>query len=203
MDQSTDRLAVKGDAAAPQRFTAPHLVPLLCPRCSTPVPAAVEEVAWVCAQCAQGLVLDVEKGLGLLEVNYAAGIPAAGIPANQPGKPYWVVDGQVTLIRLAYSGGKRENDEAAQFWGAPRRFFVPAFDISLENLLSDATNRLLNPPALQAGPPALFSPVTLPPANIQPAAEFIVMAIEAGRKDKLKKVDFSLRLSAPVLWILS
>ena len=174
-----------------------NLIPLVCPRCGTPVPALVEEVAWVCAQCAQGLLLDEQKGLGLLEVNYAAGILAADL-----GKPYWVVDGQVTLSRQAYSGGRRETDEAGLFWSAPRRFFIPAFNISLENLLSDATHRLLTPPALQPGQAARFYPATLPAANIQPVAEFIVMAIEAGRKDKLKKVDFSLQLSAPVLWIL-
>jgi hypothetical protein len=180
-----------------ERLTSPHLIPLVCPRCSTAVPASVEEVAWVCAQCAQGLVLDEQKGLGLLEVNYAA-----GIPANALGRPYWVANGQVTLSRQAYSGGKRESDEAAQFWSGPRRFFIPAFDISLENLLSDATYRLLNPLALQPGPAARFQPATLAVANIKPTAEFVVMAIEAGRKDKLKKVDFSLQLSAPVLWIL-
>lgn len=174
-----------------------NLVPLVCPRCSTPVPALVEEVAWVCAQCTQGLVLDEEKGLGLLEVNYAA-----GIPANDLGRPYWVVDGQVTLSRQAYSGGRRESEEAATFWSVLRRFFIPAFNISLENLLSDATQRLLSPPALQPGPPARFHPATLAVANIQPVADFIVMAIEAGRKDKLKKVDFSVQLSTPVLWIL-
>ena len=174
-----------------------NLVPLVCPRCSTPVPALVEEVAWVCAQCAQGLVLDEEKGLDLLEVTYAP-----GIPADDLGRPYWVADGRVTLSRQAYSGGRRETEEAVQFWSVSRPFFIPAFNISLENLLSDATGRLLNPPALQPGPPARFHPATLAVANIQPVAEFIVMAIEAGRKDKLKKVDFSVQLSTPVLWIL-
>jgi hypothetical protein len=38
--------------------------------------------------------------------------------------------------------------------------------------------------------------------DVSAAAEFIVMAIEAGRKDKLKELDFSLKLSTPVLWIL-
>jgi hypothetical protein len=174
-----------------------NLIPLVCPRCNTSIPADVNEVAWVCAQCGQGLLLDEEKGLGLIEVNYAAGIPPNGL-----GKPYWVSDGQVTLSRQSYSGGKRETDEAGQFWSGPRRFFIPAFELSLENLLSDATNRLVTPPNLQPGPAARFQPVILSSRNILPTAEFIVMAIEAARKDKLKKVDFSLELSAPVLWIL-
>ena len=34
-----------------------ELVPLLCVRCQAPVPARPGEVAWVCEQCGQGLVL--------------------------------------------------------------------------------------------------------------------------------------------------
>ena len=174
-----------------------NLIPLVCPRCNTPVPAEVDEVAWVCVQCAQGLLLDEEKGLALIEVNYAA-----GVPANTPGNPYWVADGKVTLRRQSYGSGSRETGEAEQFWAQARRFFVPAFECSLENLLSDATNRLLQPAALQVGPAVRFQSVKLSAANVPPTAEFIVMAIEAARKDKLKKVDFSVQLSTPVLWIL-
>jgi hypothetical protein len=31
----------------------------------------------------------------------------------------------------------------------------------------------------------------------------MVVAVEAGRQDKLKNVDFSLNLSPPALWILA
>ncbi len=39
-------------------------------------------------------------------------------------------------------------------------------------------------------------------ADVQAAVDFIVMAVEAGRKDKLREVDFSAKLSAPELWVL-
>jgi hypothetical protein len=38
--------------------------------------------------------------------------------------------------------------------------------------------------------------------DFQPVAEFIILAIEASRKDALKRADFSLMLSQPALWIL-
>ena len=38
--------------------------------------------------------------------------------------------------------------------------------------------------------------------DVLAAAEFIVIAIEAERKDKIKSIDFELKLSKPVLWIL-
>jgi hypothetical protein len=174
-----------------------ELVPLVCVRCSTPVPAELDEVAWVCAQCGQGLLLE-ETGLQALEVHYMA-----GIPANSKGKPYWVTQGQVSsLQREKYGSGGKEAQEAEAFWGQPRRFFVPAYSATLENLLAQATQLLLQPPALQEGPASPFEAVTLAVEDVRPAAEFIVMAIEAGRKDKLKKMNFSLQLSSPVLWIL-
>lgn len=174
-----------------------QLVPLVCVQCSTPIPAELHEAAWVCAQCGQGMALDPAKGLLAVPVYYTSGIPAGG-----SGKPYWVADGQVTLRRETYRSNSGSAREAEQFWSAPRRFFVPAYASDTETLLRTGVSLLANPPALQTGPAMPFQAVTLSIEDIQPAAEFIVMAVEAGRKDALKKVSFSLKLSQPALWIL-
>ena len=171
-----------------------ELIPLVCPKCNAYIPAEVDEVAWVCAQCGQGLYLDEDKGLLPQEINFSP-----GIAPGARGKPYWVADGRVTLSRETYGG---QTGEAEVFWSQPRRFFIPAFTCTLENMLSQGTSLLLQPPALQPGPPARFEPVTLPLVGVASPAEFIVMAIEAGRTDKLKKVEFNLQLTPPVLWIL-
>ena len=173
-----------------------ELIPLVCLRCQTPVPAEPEEVAWVCAQCGQGLLLSEEKGTVPQVVNYAAGI----IPNNK-GKPFWVVTAQVALQRRTFGIGD-QNQEAARAWSVPRRFFVPAFTLPLEQLVEWGTRLLVQPPNLQAGSPASFLPVTLLPEDIKPMVEFIVMGVEANRKDKLKEVQISLQLGAPELWIL-
>jgi len=153
-------------------------------------------VAWVCGQCGQGLLLDVSKGLVALEVNYVA-----GIAPNTPGKPFWVTEGRVGFAsRQTYSGN--EDRQAHNFWGQPRRFFVPAYNSPLENLLEVGSKLLVQPPSLQSGPATRFEPVTLAPEDVKPLAEFIVMALEAGRKDKLRDIQFSLELSSPVLWIM-
>jgi hypothetical protein len=173
-----------------------QLIPLVCVKCQTPVPAQPDEVAWVCGQCEQGLVFDERLGLASLDVFYAA-----GIPPNTPGKPFWVADGRVAFTRRqTYSGN--EDRAVTRFWEGPRRFFVPAFNGSLEALLGLGSKLLENPPTLQPGPTAPFEPVTLALADVKPLAEFIVMALEAGRKDKLKEIQFTLELSNPVLWIL-
>jgi hypothetical protein len=47
-----------------------------------------------------------------------------------------------------------------------------------------------------------FVPVTVAGDDVGVWAEFLVMALEAARKDKVKKIDFNLKLGEPQLWIL-
>ena len=179
-------------------MTAPvELIPLKCVRCETPVPAQPDEVAWVCAQCGQGLLLDENHGLVTLEVHFAAGVAADG-----KGNPFWVAEGLVTLQRETHSafGGKAE--EARRFWSQPHQFFVPAFTCPLDLLISLGTNLLLHPPELQPGTPIPFAPITLFPQDVPALVDFVVVAIEAERTDKVKKAHFSTRLGSPSLWIL-
>lgn len=174
-----------------------ELIPLVCQRCSTPVPAEPDEVAWVCSQCGAGWSLEEERGLAPLQVEYSAGLPPNGL-----GKPFWMVQGQVSLQRQSFSSASQQASEAQVFWSQPKQFLIPAYTCSLEDLLDLGTRLLLQPPRLQQGDPRRFEPVTLAVEDLRPTAEFIVMAIEANRKDKLKQVEFSLSLSSPVLWVL-
>lgn len=171
------------------------LIPVLCLKCSAPIPAEPDQVAWVCPVCHQALLLDDQTGLQPLELYYAATLQPGGA-----GKPYWVADGQVVLQRETF--GSNKNSDAAQFWSLPRRFFIPAYRAPLEELLTRATDLLYKPPPLQAGAPGRFEPITLDVSDIHTAAEFIVLAVEAARPDRLKKITFELKLSKPVLWVL-
>ena len=175
-----------------------ELVPLVCSSCSTPIPAEPGENAWVCSLCGQGWFLEPEKGLTPLEIHYAA-----GIPPNARGKPFWVADGKASLKRQSFGSAGKQNQESEAFWSQPHRFFIPAYTSTLESLLNQAVGMLLNPPVLTPGPAARFEPVTLSVEDVKSAAEFIVVAVEANRKDKLKKLDFDLQISPPILWVLS
>lgn len=172
-----------------------ELVPLTCARCSTPLPAAPDETAWVCATCGAGWVLDEQHGLAPLAFHYSS-----QVPPNTQGRPFWVVEGRLDLERATYAGNKEK--DAQRFWSQPQRFFIPAYDCPLETLLELGNRLLLQPPPLQDGPKAAFAPVTLAPGDVQSMADFIAMTVEAERADKLKEVRFKLNLSAPVLWIL-
>jgi hypothetical protein len=172
-----------------------ELVPLQCLRCSAPIPAETNEVAWVCAQCGQASLLDDLQGLVPLEVLYSTALPAQG-----RGKPYWAARGRVRLERNTYKGNQRGESES--FWAQPRLFCIPAYDCSLDVLLAEGKKMLMLPAALQTGKAAPFEPVVLPIADVRASAEFLVTAIEAERKDMLRRLQFDLELETPVLWIL-
>ena len=171
------------------------LFPLICIKCETPILAHPDEVAWACSRCGQGMVLDENQGLLPIEIKHHA-----RITPDLTGKPYWVADGKVSVLRKTY--GSNRDEEAAAFWQPKRRFWVPAFTCSLDTLLVEGPKWLLQPPELQEGKPAAFEPVTLPARDIHPLVEFIVIAVEAGRKDQLKEVQLNVDLSLPALWVM-
>lgn len=172
------------------------LIPLLCVKCQAPVAAKPGEIAWVCAQCRQGLVLDEANGLQPLQIHYHA-----SIPPGQAGLPHWVVGGQVALNRQVYGGGSQAG-EAERFWSTERRFVIPAYTCSAQALASAGARFLTQPPTFQDGPLAQFASVTLSAADLPSVAHFLVMTIEAGRKDRLKALAVTVRLGEPALWIL-
>jgi hypothetical protein len=173
-----------------------ELIALVCPQCATPLPAEVDEVAWVCANCGKGLLLDPEQGLVSLEVHYAA-----DIPEQARGKPYWVVQGRVQVERESYGFGS-SNAQARDFWSQPRRFFIPAYASPIETILAEGIRTLAQPPALNPGNAHNFEPVVLALEDVRTLVEFIIVAVEAGRKDKLKQLKYTLELTQSELWVL-
>ena len=175
-----------------------ELVLLKCPRCSTPVPAGEEEVAWVCSQCGQGLQLTA-AGLAPLTVNWAESQP--GNVKTQP-LPFWVFSGTVSF-RSRETYGFGSGSQPDKLWSAPRRFYVPAFPLPIEQLQTlgaDFTRRQIALKPGRAGEP--FANCTLPAEDARQVVEFIVLTIEAAQRDKLKSVDFELNLNEPELWLL-
>ncbi len=170
------------------------LAPLTCLRCQQPVPAQPDEVVWVCATCGQGMLFSETAGLQPLAVHYTA------LPPNSQGKPVWVVAGSATLQRETFSGNNQ--NDMLQFWAQPRWFFIPAYQLGLEQLVEAGARFLKEPlPLQEGGSAAPFLPVTVPPEDVAPLAEFIVLAVEADRRDKLKELTFTLQLGQPELWI--
>ncbi len=173
-----------------------ELVPLNCIRCGTSIPAEVDEVAWVCRQCEKGQQLG-EEGLIPLRVNYSL-----GIEPSKKGHPFWVCEGRVTIDRNTYGTFGKKNKDALLFWEQPRKFIIPAFPYPLDELARAGVNWLQKPPVMEPGLIADFDPVTVAAEDVSVWAEFLVMALEAQRKDKVKEVNFTLKLAELQLWIL-
>jgi hypothetical protein len=169
---------------------------LKCLRCGTLVPAQEDEVAWVCAQCGQGLQL-TPTGLAPLNVSWAAG-PAQ--PAHLRWMPFWVFVGTVSFSRRESYSGSRPPEK---LWDSPVHFYVPAFTAELQQMQAlgaDLTRRQVR---LAPGPAqGALSGCTLALDDAYQAADFIVLTIEAAQSDKLKSVDFSLKTERPELWML-
>jgi hypothetical protein len=176
--------------------TSVELVLLKCLKCGTRLPAEDDEAAWVCAQCGQGLQL-TEAGLTPLAVNWAAA--RSGVQGLS-WRPFWVFTGSVHFASRENYGGRSEPDK---LWEAQRRFYIPAFPASLEQIETIGAELTRKQIPLKAGPPLdTLKNCSLFPDDAEKAAQFVVLTIEADRKDKLKTVAFTLNLNAPELWVL-
>lgn len=171
------------------------LVPLKCIRCGTPLPAEPGEVAWVCGICGQGLRLDVAYGLRPLEVNFARVAQEAGFQ----WLPFWVARGQVTFSERETYGRDRRADE---LWQQRQTFILPAFECSLEEAGAWGVRFLRHPLRLDVGTGGVLEQVTIGPDEAYTLAEFVVLTVEAERRDRLKRVAFRLELEGPALWAL-
>lgn len=174
---------------------------LKCIRCGQPLAATEEEVAWACANCGQGQQL-AEQGLAPLTITWAQPKPHAQGP-NAQGVvwwPAWVFAGTVKFTQRESYGGQNRPDK---LWDTPRRFCIPAYPLTLDDLLHWAT-QLTRLPSLPTAGPALnvVRQCTLHPVDAREMVEFVVLSVEAQQNDKLKRANFALALNEPELWVL-
>lgn len=173
----------------------PGLVGLECVRCGSPVPAEPDEVAWICGNCGQGLLLDEQAGLRPITVHFGLAVADSDLR----WAPFWLSLGRVRVTRRESFGRDSAPDPR---WDQPVRFVLPAFATSVERAVAWGRHFLLEPPDLHQGEAVPLKGVTVLPEEIDPLARFVVLTIEAERKDKLEAIDFSLDLEPPQLWCL-
>jgi hypothetical protein len=179
------------------------LIPLVCAKCRTPVPARSDEVAWVCEQCGQGLLLDEtpEPGPGACATLPIDVFFSGEISQGSQGRPFWVTRGTVTLSRRdTYKGD--EGKTARAFWSQPRLFYIPAWGEALEELVKTGIRLLDQPARMTSGSRVPFAPVLTSPGEIRALAEFMVVSLEANRRDDMRRIEFDLQLEPAQLWIL-
>ena len=176
------------------------LLALTCPQCGQPLAANNDDIVLLCANCHTAVRLD-DTGVSRAKLYFAA-----GRDDEHTWLPFWVFSGSVRLVeRKTQGGGKSGQEEAEALWGAPRRLYVPAWELTLQTAQNLGANLIQQQPNFSfVAPPAevTLTSATVAPADAKKLLEFIVLAIEARRKDWLKELNFHLEVNEPELWAL-
>ncbi len=174
-----------------------ELVALKCVKCETMIQANEEEVAWTCPQCGQGNLL-APAGLLPLPVHWCVSRPGQ---TQLKWLPFWVFTADVNVTGRQTYGGNQQPDK---LWNQQCRFYIPAFTASLEQMEKLGADLTKAQPKLTAGLAAgSLADCTLPPDDAISAAEFVVITIEADRRDKLRELHFAINTQGdPELWLL-
>ncbi len=182
------------------------LLALRCPHCALALAPGETDVVVCCPNCRSAVVL-AEEGLRLAEARYAA-------PGRTPPEawvPLWGFDGQVNIQQRETQNKKVSltgwvsTHESQAFWSRANRYFIPAWAVDLPQASEMARNLLESQPAYREtdGPnEALFRPAVITPDDARKLLELVVVTVEARRSDWLKKLDFTLEMGAPQLWVL-
>jgi hypothetical protein len=179
------------------------LLLLRCPNCTNPLTPGNNDVVIGCSRCQEAVEID-DSGPHIVEVHYA--IKGGTKPDAQSWLPFWVYEGRVNMLRRETQGRRRSAEkEVAELWGIPRKLFVPAWDLSLSTAQEVGQRMVLEQPVfhfIDRPPDAQLAPATVTPEDAMRLLEFVVLAIEARRKDWLKDIQFELEIGRPDLWAI-
>jgi len=177
------------------------LLALRCPVCEHPLTPGEDDLVILCPECRSAIHIG-DDGLSRINIQYAA--PAAGAGVTQ-WQPFWIFQGQVTILKRTTQSGGSQKEAAQKMWGQPRHFYVPAWDVSLRKA-QEIGSRMIE---LQHSYQAIAQPadvqltsVVLSAEDATKLLEFIILAIEARRSDWLTDFQFTLDLGQPKLWAL-
>ena len=175
------------------------LIVLRCPTCGQELAPGDDDLIVLCVSCGTAIEF-TEEGLRPIELRFAA-----TNAKNTEWRPWWVFTGQVHLTRRETQGGN-QRDEALRFWAQVTHFYVPAWDLSLSAVREAGLAQLQKQPQLQAMPRpagARCAPVVVSATDARQLLDYLVVTVEAGRKDGLKDLLFTVEVGLPELWALA
>ena len=174
------------------------LIALRCPNCTHPLAVENDDVVVACQTC-QNTVAISENGPVKMAVQFA--IPAGQHGAGNVWSPFWVFNGRVNIKRReTQGGGGSAEKDSRQLWGSPRSLYVPAWELNMHTAQKVGSYLIQQQPQLKEieRPSDLkLASATVTPGDARKLLEFIVLAIEARRKDMLKNLDFALEVGEP------
>ena len=178
------------------------LLALTCPDCTEHLSPGNDDLVTLCPRCQRSYYLD-DRGLMSIKIQFAL----AGKQApNDSWVPFWLFNGKVTLReRQTQGGGSSSGRAAEELWSQTRQFYIPAWDLPLEQAKGIGARLVESQPQLQLieqPEQVKLIPAILPPDGALKMIDFIVLTIEARRKDWLKKLDFHVQADKPRLFAL-
>jgi hypothetical protein len=176
------------------------LLLLRCPDCQEPLSPEPEAVVVGCKGCFTAVSL-TDTGLSPIDIQYAAAQDVV-----EEWVPFWLFNGRVHITQRETQGSNRgAQKDSEEFWGVPRRLYVPAWNLSMpaaremgQTFVKQQTNLIAVPRPQNAR----LVDATVTPEDALKLLEFVVISIEAERKDWLKKFNFHLEVGEPELWAL-
>lgn len=176
------------------------LLALRCPQCGQNLaPQDNEAVVTMCGHCYTAVTLH-QTGLQTIDVTYAA----PSTDRVDGWLPVWVFNGRVNLQkREAQSGDKGASKDAAQLWQKVQRLYAPAWNLPAGHARSLGSQMVQAQPLFQPIPhpdDALLMEVVIAPEDGLKLLDFIVLTIEAERKDWLRDLKFNIEATTPNLW---
>lgn len=179
------------------------LIALKCPNCGQPLTPEHDDVVVACVHCHTPVAISV-NGPSKMSLTYA--LPDRGKVATSQWVPFWVFEGQVNILRRDTQGGSGSaRKDSERLWAARRSLYVPAWDLSLHMAQEVGSRLIQEQPSFQfvdRPEESRLSSATVTPSEARKLLEFIVLAIEARRRDWLKSLEFDLDIGQPSLWAL-
>jgi hypothetical protein len=177
------------------------LLLLRCPNCARPLTPENDDVVFMCTNCFTSVSID-DRGLQTTDVRFA--LPPKGDLRTQQWLPFWVYESQVRILKRETQG--RSDQKASDLqWARPLRMYVPAWEISMQ-VAQDVGSRLIQRQPVvkfvERPDAAYMAPAVVTPEDALRLLEFIVLAIEARRRDWLKALDFRIEAGSPELWAM-
>jgi hypothetical protein len=178
------------------------LLPLRCPQCSQKLePQSNEVVVVACGQCYTAVTLH-QSGVQPIEIHYAA----PSIERVDSWLPFWLFHGRVHLHRRESQGGSKGADkDAAELWQRVQRLYTPAWNIPAPRARALGSQLVQAQPIFQAIPrpaDARLTEATITPEDGLKLLDFVVLTIEAERKDWLRDLQFKIEAGPPALWAI-
>lgn len=178
------------------------LIALRCPHCHEKLaPQSNEAVVVFCGSCHTAVRLS-QQGIAQLPVQYVA----SSSPTADAWLPFWVFHGRVNLKkRDSQNADKQAQKEAQALWQRVQRLYAPAWEMPTAQARELGRQLVQAQPAFQTStqaPSATIAEATINPEDALKLLDFIVLTIEAERKDWLRDLQFAIESDNHELWVM-